>query len=104
LKRLGEQSEDVKRVDGDEIKRQVSLTMKLGDHFDLTDQVLVELGEVFGRDPILPMHCTSDNLNIISCEECRADAKPGYISYLVRVMLRVPIARDLPAYSSSNTG
>jgi orotidine-5'-phosphate decarboxylase len=57
-----------------------TLRMKFSDHFDLADNILIELLQILCGYPILLMDCASDLLNIIAAKKVFADAKACDIS------------------------
>jgi len=69
--------------------------MKFGDNFNRAGQIFIELGQILGWYPILPMHSATDDLDIVSLEKFSADVKSGYVSDLFRIVLRIPITGDL---------
>lgn len=46
----------------------------------ITDQVGVQVVEVFGRDPLLEVAAAADLPNLVTVQECRADPEPGDIA------------------------
>lgn len=64
-----------------------------GNHFDRTDDMVIEFRELVSRNPKLLMDGTSDRVNGISLYEISIDLESCNVTS--SVMLRVPIAGDL---------
>src|SRR5687767_5784464 len=65
------------------------------DDFNPTHDVLIELCQLFRRDPILLVLGTTNNLNFMALKIDSLHAETSYVPNLMLIAFRIPVPRDL---------
>jgi len=71
-------------------------SQELSDHLNGPADVLVELGQIFGGDPILLVTAMADRLYLIMAEKIGPHLEAGHVPGIARCRVaRVPVSGDL---------